>query len=247
MVYDYNILCFDEIDSTNTYSLKNLANLSDRQVIVAAKQTSGRGRLARKWISDVEGNVYMSIVLKPSPTLDNNLPLANITQYMSVVLCRILESYGVNPEIKWPNDVLVNGKKISGILSEISTQGNALKGFVLGIGINLNLAQEDVNQIDQPATALNLEINQPVHKDMFIKQLLDEFFMDYDLFLNGGFISIKAEYQQRSLFLGRKVVINKPQKKDNGIATRINDDGSLLIVKNNLEESTITIGDLVCL
>ncbi|HBH19346.1 MAG TPA: biotin--[acetyl-CoA-carboxylase] ligase, partial [Cyanobacteria bacterium UBA9579] len=198
MPENYNITYFDEIDSTNTYSLRNIVGLNDRHVVIAARQTSGKGRLARKWISDIEGNVYMSIVLKPSDTMDKELPLSNITQYMSVVLCRVLESYGVIPEIKWPNDVLVNGKKISGILSEISTQGSTLKGFVLGIGINLNLSQEDINAIDQPATSLNLLTGQLINRDLFIKQLLDEFFMDYDSFIQDGFISIKSEYQQRS-------------------------------------------------
>ena len=87
----------------------NISALEDRTVIHAIRQTSGRGRLNRSWIDLGEGNLFMSIVLKPSNTFNEIYP--NITQYLSVSLCKVLETYGLKPQIKWPNDVLINGKK----------------------------------------------------------------------------------------------------------------------------------------
>ncbi len=97
----YNLIYFPEITSTNTHALKNISEYSDRDVLMAEVQTEGRGRFDRKWISDKPGNIYISFVLKP----ENISYLNNIPQYLSVKLCEVLEAYGVNPVIKWPNDV----------------------------------------------------------------------------------------------------------------------------------------------
>jgi len=241
-----NFIRLEEIDSTNGYALRNIHELKDRQVIVAEKQFSGRGRLNRKWVSNIEDNVYMSIILKPCTVFDKEIPFKNITQYASVVLCNILENYGIEPEIKWPNDVMVNGKKIAGILSELSSHGEQIKGFVLGIGVNINLTAEQIASIDQPATALNILLGRPVDKNSFIELFEEEFFKRYDAFLERGFMFIKAEYVKRSSFLGRDIQINSINSTNRGIAKNINDDGSLQMIKDNLEENTVTAGDLIC-
>ena len=119
-----------EVDSTNLYAKSNLENLADKSIIHAAIQTAGRGRLQRTWVNLGEGNLFMSFVLKPSNSF--NEIYSNLTQYLSVVLCYVLEEYGLKPQIKWPNDVLINGKKIAGILSETVMQGSNFKGLVLG-------------------------------------------------------------------------------------------------------------------
>ena len=164
-----NILYFPKLHSTNTYAMENLASLPDKQVIVAGKQTDGRGRFDRKWISDKEGNVYLSIVLK-------NLPLTNLTLLMAESVCKVLEGYGIKSTIKEPNDVMVDGKKIAGILSQSSTRGIILNGMVIGVGVNLNLNESDIEKIDQPATSLNLLTGKPIGRDVFIEKLLHEFF-----------------------------------------------------------------------
>lgn len=242
----YNILNLQEVDSTNLYAVKNLATLSDKQIIVADRQTEGKGRLSRSWISEKEDNVYMSIILKPSSQMDSALPLPNITQYMSVVLCKVLEDFGINSQIKWPNDVLVDKKKIAGILSHLSVQGNHLKGFVLGLGVNLNLDIEDITNIDQPATSLNLLLDKPIHRDSFIEVLLNKFFENYELFMQTGFSLIKNEYEERSFFIGNNISVNTPQSKINGIAKELTNEGSLIVHTDNNEEITVNMGDLIC-
>ena len=150
-------IALEEIDSTNNYAKVNIDNFADRTIIHAKRQTSGRGRLTRSWVDLGEGNLFMSIVLKPSDTFNEIYP--NITQYLSVALCKVLESYGLTPQIKWPNDVLINGKKIAGILSESVMQGGKFKGLVVGIGVNLNAKQAVVDLVpDKLVTALNLSL-----------------------------------------------------------------------------------------
>lgn len=242
----YSFTKLEEVESTNSYVLKNLSSLPDKHVVIASRQTSGRGRLQRKWISNVEGNLYMTILLKPFLEIKPDTPLVNLTQYMSVVLCKVLEGYNITPSIKWPNDVLVEGRKIAGILSETSIQGSSLKGLALGVGVNLNSSNKDIEQIDQPATSLNLLIRDTIDVNKFTEMLANEFFNGYESFMLKGFTSIKTEYINRSNFLGKEVTVNNHNESISCLAQNINDDGTLLVKNNKNEESKVTIGDIIC-
>ena len=107
------LLYLETVDSTNKYAKENLANINDKTLIYAGTQTAGRGRLNRKWNSNSGDNLYASIVLKPSKELKEIY--SNLTQYLSLVLVEVFEDYGLFPKIKWPNDVRINQKKISGV------------------------------------------------------------------------------------------------------------------------------------
>ncbi len=243
----YSIKHFDEIDSTNSYLLDNLDKYGDKQVIIAKRQKSGRGRLNRKWISDKIGNLYMSILLKPPRTNNqakNNL--INITQFMCVCICKVLEGFEIKPSIKWPNDVLVANKKISGILSEVRFRADNYSGLVLGVGVNLNLSQSDLNRIDQPATSLNMFTKETVDVFTFAQDLLREFFINYETFINKGFLSIKDDYTKRNNFLNKKVIIKLPNKNEVGVITKINADGTLTMKKDTDEDIIVNMGDLIC-
>ncbi len=242
---DYKEIWFEQLSSTNEYSMTNIANLEDKNIVIAETQNDGYGRFKRKWVSDKPDNLYASIILKPACELNENLPISNITQYMSVIICEILAEYNIKAEIKWPNDVLVDGKKIAGLLSEASIQGNQLKGFVLGVGINLNLEKSDIEEIDQPATSLNLETGNNTDKNEFSQKLFKAFFAEYDNFIKSGFEFIKNRYISRCSFIGKEIFIKNLDTQQKGIAKSINNDGSLLLQENN-NQSTIRIGDLVC-
>ena len=234
----------EEIDSTNNYAKLNLDNFADRTVVHAHHQTSGRGRLNRSWVDLGENNLFMTIVLKPSKSYSDMF--SNITQYLSVCLCHVLESYGVKAEIKWPNDVLICGKKIAGILSEAVVQSNGtLKGIVLGIGVNLNADIETVKAIpDKIATALNIETGKCIDVDVFREELLKEFFANYDMFLDKGFELIKQEYISKNCFLGKELNIQIFDKVENGLAKAVTDKGELVLLKDN-NELVLTIGDIL--
>lgn len=234
----------EEIDSTNNYAKMNISSLADRTVIHAIHQTSGRGRLNRSWVDLGARNLFMSIVLKPSITFNEIYP--NITQYLSVSLCKVLETYGLEPQIKWPNDVLINGKKIAGILSETVMEGQNLEGIVLGIGVNLNSNQKALESIpNKIATSLNLETGKDIDLKIFLNKLLTEFFAHYDEFLNAGFITIKDDYINRNCFLNKELNVQVFNNIKTGFTKSINDKGELVLLSNDNNEFVLTIGDIL--
>ena len=237
------VIKLEQVDSTNNYVKLNIENFADKTILHALSQTSGRGRLNRSWVDLGEGNLFMSFILKPSDSFNEIYP--NITQYLSVALCKVLESYGLKPEIKWPNDVLIEGKKIAGILSETVMSGNILKGIVVGIGVNLNSNNDDISSIpDKVATSLNLEIGKDVDLDVFMSELTEEFFKNYDAFLENGFEFIKHDYIIRNCFLNKELNVQVFDNVETGLAKSINDRGQLVLLKDD-KELVLTIGDIL--
>lgn len=236
------VIHLEEVNSTNLFAKENVENLADKTIIHADKQTSGRGRLSREWVDFGEGNVFMTFVLKPSDTF--NEIYSNLTQYLSVVLSKVLEEYGVEPQIKWPNDVFVSNRKIAGILCETVMQGTQFKGLALGIGINLTAEEKDFETIDKPVTSLNIAIGRVVDKNEFIRKLSDKFFANYDKFLEKGFEYIKNDYLKRASFLDKEVCVQLINEKKCGIAKSVNDRGELILAENN-KEFVLTIGDIL--
>jgi len=233
----------ESVDSTNLYAKSHIEVLSDKTVIFAMRQSAGRGRLNRSWVDLGEGNLFMTFVLKPSDTF--NEIYSNLTQYLSVCLCKVLENYNIKPQIKWPNDVLINGKKIAGILSETVMSGGKLKGIVLGIGVNLNAKQSDIDNIpDKIATSLNLETGENIDIKLFRQNLVEEFFSNYETFLQNGFEFIKNDYIDRNCFLNKELNIQIFDKIENGLAKSVTDNGELVLLKDN-KESVLTIGDIL--
>lgn len=240
-----NIISLEEVDSTNLYAKQNLDSLEDRTIIVAKNQTSGRGRFNRSWVDLGDDNLFMSFVLKPSDTFKD--VYANLTQYISVILVNILEEYGLAPSIKWPNDVLIDGKKISGILSETVMQGNKFKGLVLGVGVNLNAEKSALSLVkDKKITALNIELEREhVDKKLFFEKLVNQFFKSYDEFLEHGFLLIKNKYINACNFLGKEISVQVFDDKKSGIAKYINDSGELILQNHKKEEFVLTMGDIL--
>lgn len=180
----HKIKHLDEIDSTSAFARKNLNDLEDFEVVSADMQSSGHGQFERKWFSSDKngGNIYISIVLKPK----NIEHLNELTRYASFKVAQTLEVYGVKPDFKYPNDVLISGKKISGILAESVFLGNDFKGVIVGIGTNLNLDNKEIENIDVPATSLYLETGNKINKNEFLNNLLDNFKNDWEDFLLNG-------------------------------------------------------------
>jgi len=237
------IKAFEELESTNLYAKDNLENLSDRAIILTKHQTAGRGRLQRSWLDLGGENLYMTIVLKPI-LKDINI-YSNLTQYLSVTLCKLLETYGLTPQIKWPNDVLINGKKIAGILSEAVLRGNSIKGIVLGIGVNLNVEKENLKLVtDKEVTSLNIEFGKTIDLQDFQTKLCDMFFKNYDEFLGEGFEFIKKDYINRIYFLDTEISVKGFNSIVTGIAREINNHGELVLEKDN-EKLVLNIGDIL--
>jgi BirA family biotin operon repressor/biotin-[acetyl-CoA-carboxylase] ligase len=239
-----NILRFAEVKSTNSYALKNLHSLADRQVIIAERQTDGYGRLGRRWVSHNPDNIYMSLILKPVDALEIPMALTGLTQYMSLTLCELLLEYGVHASIKWPNDVRVGGAKIAGLLGEASFQGDRLMGYVLGCGVNLNMHEEDLASINQRATSLNLLLGAAVDRERFLDRLLERFFIGYKGFLEGGFPTIGRAYEEKCDFLGKQVEVKSAAGEYRGTAKSFTERGELVFEGAGGEQYILSSGDL---
>ena len=179
-----NLIEFEELYSTNAYAKENFDNLKNFDVVSANLQTKGHGQFERAWYSSNEngGNCYLTIVLKP----DKLEHIDKLTRFASDMVAKTLKEYKLKPTFKYPNDVLINGKKIAGILAESTFQGSELKGIALGIGINLNLQENDLKFIDQPATSVFLETKKQINKLEFTTILLDNFYVYYEDLINYG-------------------------------------------------------------
>ncbi len=232
-----------EVDSTNKYSKEKLSEIADMTLVYADFQTNGRGRLQRKWNSNSGENIYASIVLKPSK--DFREVYTNLTQYLSVILCEVIEEYNIYPQIKWPNDVRINGKKIAGILAESVIDTKGLLGLILGFGVNLNCSLEDISKIDQPATSLNLESGMDIDREIFLKKVSDKFCLRYNEFIEEGFLLIREDYLRRAEFLNEHINVRVFDNEILGIAKDITEDGALKILDKNNKEHVLLIGDIL--
>ena len=244
------IIFKDKIDSTNNYGKENIDLIEDKSVIYAAFQTSGRGRMDRKWLSFASDNLYASIVLKPEGDF-SKLPVSNLTQLLSVVIVDVLRFYGIQANIKWPNDVIITkseddifGTKICGILAEAATSSSKIKGIVLGFGLNVNATKEELSKIDRPATSMLNETGSLYDSKEILNNIYETFFSRYDDFMEKGFNLIKDEYLSKIKFMGREITVNMPQGSVTGIAQEITDEGAVLLNKEN-DLKTITIGEIL--
>ncbi len=233
----------EKIDSTNLYAKKHIDEISDKTVVYTSNQTAGRGRLERKWNYMGSENIYASIVLKPSKEIKE--VYSNLTQFLCVILAETFENYGIISTIKWPNDIQINGKKISGILAEAVTDSEGLKGLIIGFGVNLNCEKDVLENINQPATSLNLEVGKKIDKEIFLKKLLDKFCLRYDEFIEKGFLLIREDYKRRAGFLNNKVTVKVFDKEICGVAKDVTENGALKLLDNNNNEHILLIGDIL--
>lgn len=242
------LLYLETVDSTNKFAKENLSNIADKTLIYAGVQTAGRGRLNRKWNSNSGNNLYASIVLKPSKNLKE--VYSNLTQYLSLVLAETFEKYlssetNIYPKIKWPNDVRINGKKISGILAESVIEKGELQGIILGFGVNLNCSEEDLNKIDQPATSLNLEIGMEIDREVFLKSIINKFCLRYNKFIEEGFLLIRDDYLRRAEFLNKTVTVKVFDRDIIGIVKDVTEAGALKLIDKDNKEHVLLIGDIL--
>ena len=238
-----NFLYLEEVDSTNRYAKEGVNDINDMTVVYTFKQTAGRGRLQRKWSFMGEDNIYASIVLKPSSEYKE--VYSNLTQLLCVVLAEVFEEYGIEPQIKWPNDIRVNGKKISGILAEAVSGVDGLEGLILGFGVNLNTKIEILSKIDQPATSLNIETGEFIDKEIFLKKVTEKFCLYYNRFIEEGFLLIRDDYLRRAEFLNKEVAVKVFDKTYVGIAEDVTPNGALKLKDKNNKEHILLIGDIL--
>ena len=231
-----HLLHVSEVDSTQNYLKAQFVGLAHGTVVQADIQTAGRGRYDRTWVSH-EGGLYFSVLLKPTKT--DFLP--NLTQLMALSVCRGLEMLGVHPNLKWPNDVQVDGRKICGILSETVFAANKLQAVIMGVGINIE--QEGLTHVGQPATSLKY-LHIATDKIALLHTIMDFFWRDYDALISRGFESLREDYLKRFPAIGKEVTVKNADKQICGIAQDISPRGTLLL-QTPQGQQEIYIGDLM--
>lgn len=185
---------FSSIDSTNSWAKLHLEEFDQNKItiITADSQTGGRGQFERKWLSPAGKNIYATFCFFMKI---GRMDVVNIPQVLAISTAKALEIDGFDIKIKWPNDLILSGKKLGGILCETTTVGDKL-GVVAGIGLNVNMELELLNKIDQPATSLANERGSEFDKNVIFKSITDLFCKDIELFLKEGFTPFQETLNQ---------------------------------------------------
>jgi BirA family biotin operon repressor/biotin-[acetyl-CoA-carboxylase] ligase len=238
---------FDTIDSTQNQALKMAKDSSHNgSVIVASKQTGGRGRAGRKWISP-KGGIWISIILQPKfdISITTLFPIASALA-LSIA---IEKTFLIKPELKWPNDLTIKGKKVAGMLVDVSLESNRIENLVLGVGINFDV---NVKQIEKSlkgtpnfygVATLNEQKNK-VRPIQLVQTFLVELEKIYKLLNAKKTKRIIFEWTSRSSTIGKNVELNTADTKIKGKAIRIDEDGALVVLENN-KEHRIIAGDII--
>jgi len=206
-------------------------------VIIADEQTAGQGRMGRVWRSP-KGSVALSVILYPDVAF---LPSLIMVASLAVVYS-IEEVTGLNPQIKWPNDILMAGRKVCGILVENEVRGSVVDYSIIGVGVNINLASAGLSEVLPPATSLSAELGREVPRLDFARQLLVELDRLY-LSVSGG-ISVCGEWRDRLVTLGKRVTATWGETKYEGIAESVAEDGSLFLRGADGSLTRIVAGDV---
>ena len=238
------IFCFAETDSTNQLAFKLAEEGAvDGTVIIADAQTRGKGRLGREWASPPGVNVYCSVILRP--------PIPPVSAYQltflsAVAVARAIESTTpLSTGIKWPNDILVNGRKIAGLLNEMSAETEKVNFVILGIGINVNMRRDQFPAIlRHPASSLTLEGNGEINRIAFIRALLSELDLLYQQYLIEGDEPIRKEWLTRCNMVGRAVRVSCRDTVISGVVTGVDGNGALLVRLPDGREEQVLSGDV---
>jgi BirA family transcriptional regulator, biotin operon repressor / biotin---[acetyl-CoA-carboxylase] ligase len=204
-------------------------NAPEGTVIIAEEQVAGRGRMDRKWHSPKYTGVWMSIILRP------NIPLPKapqLTLLAAVAIVQAIEDLtDLLPEIKWPNDILIRGKKVTGILTELEAEADRINSIIIGIGMNVNQTKEDFpSELQEIATSLFIEKGEKVSRSDLIKGIFINLEKLYLLYLEEGFLPIKLLWEGYAISIGRKITARTLSNSIIGTAQGITDDGVLIMV-----------------
>jgi len=236
--------CFDETDSTNLQACR-LGDEGEGEglVVIAEQQTAGKGRMGRRWESPAGVNLYASILLRP-PILPFEAP--RLTFLSAVAVCRAIAlTTDLKPTVKWPNDVLIDGAKVAGLLNEMSAETDRVNYIVLGIGVNLNMTAEQFPaDLRYPATSLALAAGRPVARLAFTRALLREIDRLYQIFLDSGSAPILAEWTGLCAMTGQPVQVDAGNNIISGTMAGLAEDGALLVRTAAGKIETVYAGDV---
>lgn len=250
-----NIHIFDNLTSTSEKAHELAMNgAPDGTAVIAESQTSGRGRRGRVWFSPSGGNIYTSIILRPaiSPEEAPRLTLVAAVALAETISDSLKSCGRHSPGIKWPNDILINKKKCAGILTEMKAGGEGINFVIIGIGVNVNMALPDIpDELEPIATSLSIEANDTLSRELILQSLYSKIENWYKRYLSEGFLPVKERWEYLSAIKGESVRAASSVKGvisyEDGVALGLNNEGELLIKKNDGTIEAVRAGDITIL
>ncbi|MFQ5456303.1 MAG: biotin--[acetyl-CoA-carboxylase] ligase [Nitrospirota bacterium] len=234
---------FKKVDSTNRISADMAKKgVEEGTVLIAEIQEKGRGRIGRSWFSP-EGNIYLSIILRPA--LSSQMA-SLLTLIASISVTRVIRDItSLDAKIKWPNDIFIRNKKVGGILTELSADSEKIRYAVVGIGLNVNIEKNDLpEEISSVATSLREEAGRSIDRRSLVVNLLEDFELWYAVMKNRERDRILNEWKRLSDTIGRWVEVRLHDKKIEGLAYDITEDGYLKIRLKDNSLETVVAGDI---
>ena len=238
---------FEEIDSTQNFAQNIAADKKENgTIIIAEKQTAGRGRLDRKWTSP-KGGIWFSLIIHPKFDVSSSTLIPILS---AVALSKSIKSVlDIETEVKWPNDITMNGKKVAGVLVDASFQTNSIDYLILGIGINFDIdAKKLEKRLTKTPNFYGIDSLREKENKTPPKTLLKEFLLQFEKNLfqldKGEKSKIVKEWTKRAAGIGKKITINTSNGKISGISQGIDNDGALKIKTRNKIQK-IYVGDVV--
>lgn len=238
------LYCLEEVDSTNVYA-RQLAEAGavDGTVIIADQQSAGRGRLGRCWESPSAVNLYCSILLRPQIPVQQAPQLTFLSAVaVADTLCQL---YQLSARVKWPNDVLVGGAKIAGLLNEMNAETEQVHFVILGIGVNLNMTAEQFPpELNYPATSVFLETEKSVDRTQFVRAFLGNIDRCYREFNDQGFSPIRRRWEAYSDLMNSRARIDQGNESLAGTVVGLDSDGALRLQLEDGRVERIMAGDV---
>ncbi len=236
-----NFIYCDEIESTNTVLLADKQNYKKNgTVLLAEKQLAGKGRKERTWHSAKGLNLTFSVLLTKESLAGININHLNLASSLAVALA-VENLFQLRTELKWPNDILINGKKVAGILTETSIKGSKIERAVIGIGINLNQIAFH-GEFNLPPTSIKLEVGDNIDRENTLAEVLN-LFEELLTQLERNSAIILKDWRNRCNMIGDKITITENDKVKSGIFYDIDESGYLLLKHNDSIEK-IHFGDV---
>lgn len=238
-----NCIFFSEIDSTNDEAKRRAeSGEPEGTIVIAEKQLNGKGRYGRSWISPKGENIYMSTILKPHIT-PREAPQISLVAGISA--CNAIKQFtGLEALLKWPNDIILNGKKIAGILIEMNAEIKDIKYIIMGIGINVNTDEID-REIKYKATSLKIETGKNYMRRELAKCIIENFEKLYEIYIeNSSFKYFIDEYKKYCINLNKRVKVIRKNEEIKGEVIDVTESGDLLIRTDEGEEIDIFAGEV---
>ncbi|NLV87894.1 MAG: biotin--[acetyl-CoA-carboxylase] ligase [Tissierellia bacterium] len=238
-----SIYYFNSIDSTNKKAKEIAQDEQEGTVIIAEEQTAGKGRMGRSWVSPKGKGIWMSLILKPTM---EPMKVPKLTLIGAAAVHKALENMKIKAQVKWPNDILIDGKKICGILTEMSGELNMVNYVIMGIGINVNLDEKDIpDQLKDKATSLKISTGKEINRKELTANILNEFEKLYISFKEKDQMNeVLKICRENSILLGEEVKIIRGNDVRIGKAIDINENGELLIKFEGDKVESIIAGEV---